>query len=307
MARSLLHPGHSFSNSAVQDGIITLKTSAESRGQRSRKNSLVKPAIKIDDSYDAERTPPSPHTTHLTTSPQLKQQALDLLSRSVQDQSVTALRTVATHPLTLTLLAFSLFIVDRLLRFSLRNGKDAPGVGPWRLWCAITFTWLILVLFATGVLYLALRLPYRDSSLEINEAWLGSDEVIITVPSDWEHGTTAEDAPILGVLILSYRLREMPGSNGKRKPRRVGRGVIKAWCVDSKHAGNGIGEALLREAARVVSARNGDNLVFSEEHAHSQMVLSRFWGNGWLERRERCARERVKAVWDELRGRKGRW
>lgn len=144
--------------------------------------------------------------------------------------------------------------------------------------------------------FIALRIPYRDFADEIDATWLGQDELIVATSSQGQEDSRED---ILGVLVMSYRVREVPGFSKSRR-RRVGRAFLRGWAVARRHQHHGVGEALLREAVRVVSARGGDGAWFVDDHAHSASILPHFY-NGVFEKRDRAARRKLEALWEAQR------
>ena len=240
---------------------------------------------------------------HLSTSTDTKALALSIIGTTVRSQSFTALYALFTHPLNLTCFALVLFLVERLIRaanrIELRKGDPPVQIlGTRQLWLAILSTWGSIAIMLAATALIALRLPYRELASEVDDSWLSQDEVIVATPPNnvQDLSASASEDKIIGALVFSYYVREVPGYSKCRR-RRIGRGFIRAWSVERGYRKQGVGTALLREAARVVAARGGEGIWFSDDHAHSTTVLPDFY-NQAFEHRNRSAFWKLEDIWE---------
>jgi GNAT superfamily N-acetyltransferase len=85
-------------------------------------------------------------------------------------------------------------------------------------------------------------------------------------------------------IIAAVVLRGVPAEKGKVK------GAIRAWTVERRYRGKGVGVGLLEEAVEMCRQKGWEGPVFDEEHANAKRVLPGLF-NGGFERREKWARK----------------
>ena len=110
----------------------------------------------------------------------------------------------------------------------------------------ISMTFLIFIRWMTG--------GYIGMAEEINMEWLGDDRLIVV---KW-----GED--VIGSLVLGWADNDAAKKRGRR---RRGKAVVRAWTVQLKYRGKGVGEGLLEEAVKVAGERGADGIVFDADHA----------------------------------------
>lgn len=229
-------------------------------------------AASADTSSPSAGGPPIPSdlpelTTTTATDPTDRIAAVRLIADSVAQQRQTAARTLITHPLPLSLHILLLSLLSARLY---RTPSDLP----------LLFTTAAGATMAALVAARWLVAGYIAAAEAISPAgWLAdADAVIVT---KW--GRNIIGAVVLGFSPAPASPPSSPGSGGRRRNRHGGSGgggggaageraLVRAWTVQRKYRGQGVGGALLDEAVRVARARGGKNregevLEFAEEHA----------------------------------------
>lgn len=171
--------------------------------------------------------------------------ALKLVADSVAQQRQTASRILIFHPINMAVFAA---VIALMIQWLYKTPSDAAillctGAG-------VAMSCLVAVRKFTN--------DYLTLAEEIDWAWLGDDQVLITKFGD----------EVIGTCIVGWEKGEGRGNRKKK-----GRGVIRAWSVRLRYRGKGVGTALLEEAVRSVEKKGGDEIVFSDDHASKYFLL----------------------------------
>jgi len=228
-----------------------------------------------------------PLSLDILTSRDDKVAALKLVADSVAQQRQQASFTLATHPLLLCALAASLAVVYRYAW--VQRDQD--------LGTAMMLASGIIMAYLLGIRYLASG--YLKAAEDLRWNWLvnedGEEDVII--------GTRFGNE-LIGALVL--RIEPNISLAGKKKNRSLsmkgGKGVIRAWTTKLRYRGKGVGEDMLREAARIIRERLGKDseVGFAREHANSVKVLPEMF-NGVFRKQEMKAARALEAVVEKKR------
>ena len=168
-------------------------------------------------------------------------EGLRLVADSVAQQRQVASKVMLFQPISL---AAYFAIVAIAAQLTLRWYEDKlmllTTIG------GISMTFLIFIRWMTG--------GYIGMAEEINMEWLGDDRLIVV---KW-----GED--VIGSLVLGWADNDAAKKRGRR---RRGKAVVRAWTVQLKYRGKGVGEGLLEEAVKVAGERGADGIVFDADHA----------------------------------------
>ncbi len=186
-------------------------------------------------------------TTYTAESEDDRIEGLRLVADSVAQQRQVSSRILLFHPISLAVYFAIAAIAGQL---TMKRYHDSTmlltTIG------GITMTSLIFIRWMTG--------PYIGFAEDIDAEWLGQDRQIVV---KW-----GED--IIGALVLGWADND---ASKKRGRRRRGKAVIRAWTVQLKYRGKGVGESLLEEAVKVAGERGADGIVFDGEHASEYSFL----------------------------------
>ncbi len=254
----------------------------------------------------------SPITTTQALDPETQTTALDLISDSVAQQRQVASNAVIFNPITLVLYIAIVAIIHRTF-YRGRTGDLAivlTAVAGVTVAGLLTVRWMV-----DG--YLAEAETVRTWS------WLRDGDGY----DDYNHNKTAvlitkSGDEVIAALVISgvadanSSLKSSSGGGnggaGKKGHRsnHIGGGggggagasgtaktkaVIRAWTVRQKYRRQGVGPALLEEAAKLCRDKGWSGPVFAHDHAHSARVLPALFNAGF-EARESRARDMLERV-----------
>ncbi|KAK5165194.1 uncharacterized protein LTR77_009292 [Saxophila tyrrhenica] len=226
------------------------------------------------DPADAEPTPALPEDplanvpelhTYLTADPAERTAALKLVADSIAQMRQTANNSLIFHPLNLALFVGVLAVI---IRYMINAGHEPFIVGT-------TCTGLLCIEL---VLIRFLTQDYLLAAEEINWAWLGDADMIVTKFGD----------EVIGTVVVEWVSGE---ARGKRK--KAWKGEIKAWTVRLRYRRKGVGRALLEEAVKESRKKGAEGIEFQEGHANSKRVLPVFY-SGKFDKGDRKAREKLQ-------------
>ncbi|KAI9798921.1 MAG: hypothetical protein M1825_004934 [Sarcosagium campestre] len=200
---------------------------------------------------------PPPLSTSLVTSPQDRLPALRLIADGVAQQRQLASRALIFSPLTLTCYVGLLAVL-------------AYHFDVQRTWAK----WPQFVTTAAGITVAALTAVrwacqgYIDAAEELGPSWLAADDQVLA--------TTFGDRCV-GTLVMSFD-----------RDQKLGR--VKAWTVERRYRGQGLGRDLLVQALEISRQQMGDTagLMFDKSHVYSKRVLPSMFNTGF-DARERQA------------------
>jgi GNAT superfamily N-acetyltransferase len=147
------------------------------------------------------------------------------------------------------------------------DSSDLPLIGTTGAGCVMAGLTLVRV-FTGGYIEHAEHVGTR--------AWLEEEDG--SEKDEQEIVVTKFGEKVIGALVV----------RGVREGRKV-HGVIRAWTVQQKYRGKGVGTGLLEEAIQICQKRRWKGPEFDEEHANAKKVLPGLF-NGPFEKRERRAR-----------------
>jgi hypothetical protein len=255
---------------------------------------------------------------------------MKLVSKAVLAQRKIASFHILMHPLVISFLLLGILLILRDIHYSAAGvRKTAQAL------FILMFTTLLLARVCGSYGYAS------HASHILTPSWLNGDEMIIakvrkkrkarritalrvlravltvltiitispaSAPQP-EAGAQLEDHTI-GVMILSWRPHE-----GKltKKGKRVGRGWVRGWAVDSQYRLQGTGSELLTYATRLCQQRRGGggggaghnstpdegNIFFSPDHALSTHYLPEYWTK-WAAKRDIWARRKLEDISAEV-------
>ncbi|KIW01840.1 uncharacterized protein PV09_06690 [Verruconis gallopava] len=190
-----------------------------------------------------------PLTTETATSEEDVVAALKLVADSLAQQRNVAARVLIFHPLNIVVFTTLLSVVMQYLY--------QPGNITKMLTTASG------IIMAALVLVRQMTSGYIFAAEAIGKSWLDDDQILITKFGD----------SVIAALVLGWEKGE--GRGNRRK--KWGRGVVRAWTVKLRYRGKGVGTELLEEAVRETQRRGGEEIVFADDHANSNMFLPRFF------------------------------
>ncbi|KAK3353189.1 hypothetical protein B0T25DRAFT_204584 [Lasiosphaeria hispida] len=219
-----------------------------------------------------------------------KVEALRLVADSIAQQRQQAAYSLVLHPLLVAGLAATLALLYRHAYIQQRLDLGAATM----MATGFVMSYLVAIRWAAS--------GYLRAAEELKWDWLvgedGEEDVVIG---------TRFGKDFIGALVL--RLEPNPAGAGKKKNRSLslkgGKGVVRAWTTKLKYRGKGVGEDMLREAARITRERCGRDaeVGFAAEHANSVRVLPDMF-NTPFRRQEMKAARALEAVVGELEKRK---
>ncbi|KAF3388363.1 hypothetical protein F1880_004574 [Penicillium rolfsii] len=193
-----------------------------------------------------------------------------LIADSVAQQRQLAARAVIFHPIWLGAMGAVFAVLYKLLY---HDSSDLPLIGTTGAGCVMAGLTLVRVLTG-GYIEHAEHVGMRAWLKEEDGSEKDEQEMIVTKFGD----------KIIGALVL----------RGVREGRKV-HGVIRAWTVQQKYRGKGVGMGLLEESIQICQKRRWKGPVFDDEHANAKRVLPGVF-NGPFERRERRARGALESL-----------
>ncbi|KAF4174882.1 hypothetical protein CNMCM8060_007995 [Aspergillus lentulus] len=202
--------------------------------------------------------------------------ALHLIADSVAQQRQTAARALIFHPLWLSAMAAVIAIVYKALY---TDSSDLPLIGTTSAGCVMAG--LLVVRGLTG--------GYIEEAERV-----GKWEWLFPSPSDPKEQGQGEEQEVL-VTKFGERIIGAVVLRGVPAEQRKVNGVIRAWTVERRYRGKGVGVGLLEEAVEMCRQKGWEGPVFDEEHANAKRVLPGLF-NGGFERREKWARKVLEGV-----------
>ena len=188
--------------------------------------------------------------TYLASDEEDKTAALRLVADSVAQMRQTANSALIYHPLNLTI---AVGLVSLIIRFMMDQKYDKTIIGT-------TCAGLVMILLA-GSRYLTQAYIYTAE--EINWAWLGQADVLVTKFGD----------EVIGTVIIDW----VSGESRQRR-KKAWRGEIKGWTVRLKYRRKGVGTALLEEAIKESRRKSAETIEFAENHASEWCnIYTRQW------------------------------
>lgn len=206
--------------------------------------------------------------------------ALRLIADSVAQQRQTAARALIFHPLWLSIMVIVIAVVYKALY---AGPADLPLIGTTSAGCVMAGL-LVVRGLTGGYIEEAERVGrwewlFPSRSTDSSTGTEGGEQVVLV---------TQFGERIIGAVVL----RGVRAADGNVT------GVIRAWTVERRYRGKGVGVGLLEEAVEMCKEKGWEGPVFDEEHANAKRVLPGLF-NGGFERREKWARgvlERVKSA-----------
>ncbi|KAL5365055.1 major facilitator superfamily domain-containing protein [Aspergillus floccosus] len=219
-------------------------------------------------------------TTKTTTDEKEIISSLRLIADSIAQQRQTAARRILTHPLYLTLLTFTLYLIYRLVY----HGPDDRGT--------LLTTW-------TGCLMASLLIAQYQTARYIEAAertgtfrWLFQGDETPLKPTE----KSAPDKPdqpeydlsslpdhilvaalgdeIIGTLILRPEQRTNPGAEDSGRGGDETVGTVRAWTVRRKYRGLGIGRELWAQAEEICRREEWEGPEMAVWHANAEERIS---------------------------------
>ncbi|KAL9529354.1 hypothetical protein SMMN14_07119 [Sphaerulina musiva] len=188
-------------------------------------------------------------TSYLATDDFEKMEALKLVADSVAQQRQTANRALIYHPVNMSVMTAVLACAGRYLAY---RGFDYMGI--------ILTCMGIFMSFMAACRYLTQG--YLNAAEDINLAWLGDADILVTKFGD----------EVIGTVMIDWISGE-----SRTKKKKAWRGLIKAWTVRLKYRHKGVGRALLEDAVSAAKKKGAESLDFAENHANSRRILSKFY------------------------------
>ncbi|RHZ44079.1 uncharacterized protein CDV56_100350 [Aspergillus thermomutatus] len=202
-----------------------------------------------------------------------------LIADSVAQQRQTAARALIFHPLWLSAMAALIAAVYKALY---TTPADLPLIGTTSAGCVMAGL-LVVRALTGGYIEEAERVGRRE--------WLFPTPT----PSSGTEGASEGEQVVLvtkfGERVIGAVVLRGIAAAAEEKVT----GVIRAWTVERRYRGKGVGVELLEEAVGMCREKGWGGPVFDEEHANAKRVLPG-WFDGGLERRERWAREVLEGV-----------
>lgn len=178
-------------------------------------------------------------TSYLATDDFEKMEALKLVADSVAQQRQTANRALIYHPVNMSVMTAVLACAGRYLAY---RGFDYMGI--------ILTCMGIFMSFMAACRYLTQG--YLNAAEDINLAWLGDADILVTKFGD----------EVIGTVMIDWISGE-----SRTKKKKAWRGLIKAWTVRLKYRHKGVGRALLEDAVSAAKKKGAESLDFAENHA----------------------------------------
>ena len=220
-----------------------------------------------------EEPPILPLTTSITTSPQLKTEALHLIADSIAQQRQTASRTLIFHPLSLSLYVAILAVLSN---YMWHDNSDLPLV--FTTTAGLCMTVLIGIRTITqGYLSHAEAMKWSWLRSEGGIGELGED--IAMRASDDAVIVTQFGEEMIGAVVVRLEPSEQIGAKKSRGGKRSTQGgtvLIRGWTTKLRYREKGIGRALLEEAVKLARETLGDSVEvkFADNHASSYPIKS---------------------------------
>ncbi|OAL71186.1 hypothetical protein A7D00_4849 [Trichophyton violaceum] len=211
--------------------------------------------------------------------------ALGLISESVSQQRILAVRAIISHPA----------VIAAGILFFLSSSKFIYSGSPADL-ILILSVWTLSLL----VLILVIRFTVKGYMVPIRQTrdikWLSQDSVHglshrrdeVFVARDPNTGNGDEGGDIIGVLVMRTCKTVTDASTPGVRPRSARRkssarwtGIIRAWTVRQSARSNGVGTRLLEAATANCRLRTLDGPMFADDHAHSKRFLPGIFNIGF--------------------------
>lgn len=208
-------------------------------------------------------------STYVVTEPEDIRSAHKLIADSVAQQRQLAARAIIFHPIWLGAMVAVFAVVYKLLYHDL---SDLPLIGTTGAGCVMAGLTVVRV-YTGGYIEHAEHVGTR--------AWLEGDE---DDKDEQDILVTKFGENIIGALIVK----------GVRDGRKM-HGVIRAWTVQQKYRGKGVGMGLLEEVVQLCQKKRWRGPEFDEEHTNAKRVLPGLF-NGPFEKRERRAKRALEKL-----------
>ena len=213
--------------------------------------------------------------SYLTEDEDEKIAALKLVADSVAQMRQAANLALIFHPLNM---AIAVAVIALLAR-------NVYGWKGDKVMAASTCTGLLMICLA---LVRYLTQGYLRAAEDINWAWLGDADVIITKFGD----------EIIGTAIIGW-----VSADAKARRKKAWKAEIKGWTVRLRYRKKGVGSALLEEAVKESRKKGAESIEFAEDHA-SKSKPSRCDGLsliGVFQIRSECFRSSTMGRWTSER------
>ncbi|GES65523.1 acetyltransferase, GNAT family family [Aspergillus terreus] len=220
--------------------------------------------------------------TYTTKSPDDLIDALRLIADSVAQQRQAAARHIIFHPLCVSAMVAVMAIAYRLLY---RELSDLPLVGTTCAGCVMAGL-LVVRACTEGYIEEAERVGKWEWLFPGSGSGTGVDGGLDSGVQEQVVLVTKFGERIIGTVVL--RAAVAAGSAAKSK------GVIRAWTVERRYRGNGVGVGLLEEAVAVCKRKGWEGPEFDEQHANAKRVLPALFRGG--EERELWARKLLERL-----------
>ncbi|EFR03216.1 acetyltransferase [Nannizzia gypsea CBS 118893] len=247
-----------------------------------RRNSRTTTALHIDS--DTLHTS-SRLTVYPTQSEKEITSALGLISESVSQQRILAVRAIISHPAVLAAGLLFLLSSSKLIY----SGSPADLILILSVW---TLSFLILIL--------VIRFMVKGYLVQIQQTqdikWLSQDSVHglshrrdeVFIARDTGTGDDEHSGDIVGVLVMRICKTVTDANTPGVRPRSARRkssarwtGIIRAWTVRQSARSNGVGKRLLEGAIANCRLRTLDGPMFADDHAHSKRFLPGIFNIGF--------------------------
>ena len=198
---------------------------------------------------NAQMQPPPAFDARLAESDDERAEGLQLVAESVAQQRLLVSRHVLLPPVHMAACVLLVLLLVRCIHRSPSNlAVIAMAVEGSSLVC------LSVVMHWTKA--------YLRFAKDIDGEWLGHDRIIVVKRRE----------VVIGALVLGW-IDDCGRRKGRSKKR--GRAMVRAWTVKLQHRGQGVGAALLDEAAQLAEERGADGIEFAREHASASDALLR--------------------------------
>ncbi len=177
--------------------------------------------------------------TYVATDQEERTAALRLVADSIAQMRQAANNSLIFNPLNMAILVAVFAVVAR---FMIGRGHEPFIVGT-------TCTGILCIEL---VLIRNLTQEYLSAAEEINWAWLGDADLIVTKFGD----------EIIGTAVVNWVSGE-----SRQKRKKAWRGEIRSWTVRLRYRGKGVGTALLEQAIKESKSKGAEGIDFADYHA----------------------------------------